>query len=44
MRVCSGTFERGDVLTAATGKPFVTVRAVGVRAAVSTLENAWPGT
>ena len=44
-RVCSGTFERGDVLThAATGKPFVTKYAQSVFGQQrSTLENAWPG-
>jgi peptide chain release factor 3 len=44
-RVCSGTFERGDVLTpATTGKPFVTKyaqSAFGQRRA--TLDTAWPG-
>lgn len=44
-RVCSGTFERGDVLThAATGKPFVTKYAQSVFGQQrSTLDNAWPG-
>ena len=44
-RVCSGTFERGDVLThAATGKPFVTKYAQTVFGQQrSTLESAWPG-
>ncbi|WP_445167731.1 peptide chain release factor 3 [Mycolicibacterium sp. Dal123E01] len=44
-RVCSGTFERGDVLThAATGKPFVTKYAQSVFGQQrSTLEDAWPG-
>lgn len=44
-RVCSGTFERGDVLThAATGKPFVTKYAQSVFGQQrSTLESAWPG-
>ena len=44
-RVCSGTFERGDVLThAATGKPFVTKYAQSVFGQQrSTLDSAWPG-
>ncbi|MHA3022941.1 peptide chain release factor 3 [Mycobacterium sp. BMJ-28] len=44
-RVCSGTFERGEVLThAGTGKPFVTKYAQSVFGQQrSTLENAWPG-
>ena len=44
-RVCSGTFERGDVLThAATGKPFVTKYAQSVFGQQrSTLDDAWPG-
>ncbi|CAN5526454.1 peptide chain release factor 3 [soil metagenome] len=44
-RVCSGTFERGDVLThAATGKPFVTKYAQSVFGRErTTLDNAWPG-
>ncbi|MFN8072142.1 MAG: peptide chain release factor 3 [Mycobacterium sp.] len=44
-RVCSGTFERGDVLThAATGKPFVTKYAQSVFGQHrSTLDSAWPG-
>lgn len=44
-RVCSGTFERGDVLThASTGKPFVTKYAQSVFGQQrSTLESAWPG-
>lgn len=44
-RVCSGTFERGDVLThAATGKPFVTKYAQSVFGQNrSTLDSAWPG-
>lgn len=44
-RVCSGTFERGDVLThAATGKPFVTKYAQSVFGQQrSTLDTAWPG-
>lgn len=44
-RVCSGTFERGDVLThAATGKPFVTKYAQSVFGQQrTTLDNAWPG-
>ncbi len=44
-RVCSGTFERGDVLThAATGKPFVTKYAQTVFGQQrSTLDTAWPG-
>ncbi|KAA0100525.1 peptide chain release factor 3 [Mycolicibacterium sp. P1-5] len=44
-RVCSGTFERGDVLThASTGKPFVTKYAQSVFGQQrSTLDNAWPG-
>ena len=44
-RVCSGTFERGEVLThAATGKPFVTKYAQSVFGQQrSTLDTAWPG-
>ncbi|MDX1874551.1 peptide chain release factor 3 [Mycolicibacterium sp. 120266] len=44
-RVCSGSFERGEVLThAGTGKPFVTKYAQSVFGQQrSTLENAWPG-
>jgi peptide chain release factor 3 len=44
-RICSGTFERGDVLThAATGKPFVTKYAQSVFGQQrSTLDRAWPG-
>ena len=44
-RVCSGTFERGDVLThAASGKPFVTKYAQSVFGQQrTTLDNAWPG-
>ena len=44
-RVCSGTFERGDVLThASTGKPFVTKYAQSVFGQQrTTLESAWPG-
>jgi peptide chain release factor 3 len=44
-RVCSGTFERGEVLThAATGKPFVTKYAQSVFGQQrSTLDAAWPG-
>ncbi len=44
-RVCSGTFERGEVLThAATGKPFVTKYAQSVFGQKrSTLDTAWPG-
>src|SRR5689334_4476219 len=44
-RVCSGTFERGEVLThAATGKPFVTKYAQSVFGRErATLETAWPG-
>ena len=44
-RVCSGTFERGDVLThASTGKPFVTKYAQSVFGQQrSTLDDAWPG-
>ena len=44
-RVCSGTFERGDVLThASTGKPFVNKYAQSVFGQQrSTLDNAWPG-
>ncbi|CAN5240474.1 peptide chain release factor 3 [soil metagenome] len=44
-RVCSGTFERGDVLThAATGKPFVTKYAQSVFGRErTTLDSAWPG-
>jgi peptide chain release factor 3 len=44
-RVCSGTFERGDVIThAATGKPFVTKYAQSVFGQQrSTLDDAWPG-
>ncbi len=44
-RVCSGTFERGDVLThAATGKPFVTKYAQSVFGQQrTTLDSAWPG-
>ncbi|BBX19899.1 peptide chain release factor 3 [Mycolicibacterium duvalii] len=44
-RVCSGTFERGDVLThATTGKPFVTKYAQSVFGQQrSTLDTAWPG-
>ena len=44
-RVCSGTFERGDVLThAATGKPFVTKYAQSVFGQQrATLDTAWPG-
>ena len=44
-RVCSGTFERGDVLThAGTGKPFVTKYAQSVFGQQrSTLDDAWPG-
>ncbi|BBY58339.1 peptide chain release factor 3 [Mycolicibacterium sarraceniae] len=44
-RVCSGTFERGEVLThAATGKPFVTKYAQSVFGQQrSTLDDAWPG-
>lgn len=44
-RVCSGTFERGEVLThAATGKPFVTKYAQSVFGRErTTLDTAWPG-
>ena len=44
-RVCSGTFERGEVLThATTGKPFVTKYAQSVFGQQrSTLDKAWPG-
>jgi peptide chain release factor 3 len=44
-RVCSGTFQRGDVLThAATGKPFVTKYAQSVFGQQrATLDDAWPG-
>ncbi|WP_197379215.1 peptide chain release factor 3 [Mycolicibacterium mengxianglii] len=44
-RVCSGTFQRGDVLThAATGKPFVTKYAQSVFGQQrTTLDSAWPG-
>lgn len=44
-RVCSGTFERGEVLThAATGKAFVTKYAQSVFGQRrSTLDTAWPG-
>lgn len=44
-RVCSGTFERGDVLThATTGKPFVTKYAQSVFGQQrTTLDTAWPG-
>jgi peptide chain release factor 3 len=44
-RVCSGTFERGEVLThASTGKPFVTKYAQSVFGRErSTLDTAWPG-
>lgn len=44
-RVCSGTFERGEVLThATTGKPFVTKYAQSVFGQQrSTLDTAWPG-
>ncbi|MEX0581731.1 MAG: peptide chain release factor 3 [Mycobacterium sp.] len=44
-RVCSGTFERGEVLThAATGKPFVTKYAQSVFGQQrTTLDSAWPG-
>ena len=44
-RVCSGTFERGEVLThATTGKPFVTKYAQSVFGQKrSTLDTAWPG-
>jgi peptide chain release factor 3 len=44
-RVCSGSFERGDVLThAATGKPFVTKYAQSVFGQQrATLDTAWPG-
>jgi peptide chain release factor 3 len=44
-RVCSGTFERGEVLThATTGKPFVTKYAQSVFGRErSTLDTAWPG-
>ena len=44
-RVCSGTFERGEVLThGATGKPFVTKYAQSVFGQQrSTLDTAWPG-
>ncbi len=44
-RVCSGTFERGEVLThARTGKPFVTKYAQSVFGQQrSTLDTAWPG-
>jgi len=44
-RVCSGTFERGEVLThARTGKPFVTKYAQSVFGRErSTLDTAWPG-
>ncbi|PRC42924.1 peptide chain release factor 3, partial [Mycobacterium sp. ITM-2017-0098] len=44
-RVCSGTFERGEVLThAATGKPFVTKYAQSVFGQQrTTLDTAWPG-
>jgi peptide chain release factor 3 len=44
-RVCSGTFERGEVLThAATGKPFVTKYAQSVFGQQrTTLDDAWPG-
>jgi peptide chain release factor 3 len=43
--VCSGTFERGEVLThATTGKPFVTKYAQSVFGQQrSTLDTAWPG-
>jgi peptide chain release factor 3 len=44
-RVCTGTFERGDVLThAATGKPFVTNYAQSAFGQQrTTLDTAWPG-
>ena len=44
-RVCSGTFERGDVLThAASGKPFVTKYAQSMFGQQrATLDTAWPG-
>jgi peptide chain release factor 3 len=44
-RVCSGSFERGEVLThATTGKPFVTKYAQSVFGQQrSTLDTAWPG-
>jgi peptide chain release factor 3 len=44
-RVCSGSFERGEVLThATTGKPFVTKYAQSVFGRErSTLDTAWPG-
>lgn len=44
-RVCSGTFERGEVLThGATGKPFVTKYAQSVFGQQrTTLDSAWPG-
>ncbi|BBY31061.1 peptide chain release factor 3 [Mycolicibacterium sediminis] len=44
-RVCSGTFERGEVLThATTGKPFVTKYAQSVFGRErTTLDTAWPG-
>jgi peptide chain release factor 3 len=44
-RVCSGTFERGEVLThGTTGKPFVTKYAQSVFGQQrSTLDTAWPG-
>jgi peptide chain release factor 3 len=44
-RVCSGTFERGEVLThATTGKPFVTKYAQSVFGQQrTTLDTAWPG-
>jgi peptide chain release factor 3 len=44
-RVCSGTFERGEVLThASTGKPFVTKYAQSVFGQQrATLDTAWPG-
>ena len=43
--MCTGTFERGDVLThAATGKPFVTKYAQSVFGQQrTTLDTAWPG-
>jgi peptide chain release factor 3 len=44
-RVCSGSFERGEVLThATTGKPFVTKYAQSVFGRErTTLDTAWPG-
>ena len=44
-RVCSGTFERGEVLThGATGRPFVTKYAQSVFGQQrTTLDSAWPG-